>query len=850
MKQFCNLSALVLFAACGGLAHAAGTASRLDSPAATTTLQVIDREMIERSGKFSLAEVLRDLPLNSAGSFRPQSASSAQSYAGVDLRGLGEERTLVLVNGRREAIDPSTASASNLNLIPLAMVERIEILPSGAGAIHGMNAMGGVVNIITRDDFRGVEATAGTSWTERAGGEVEGASVLAGIGDNRGSIVVGASLEEREIVFARDRAWSSDGSSIFSNNFLTTAFSFLSDRAANLAGCQGEGFSVEDGLCRYDTALLSADEVATRNESLFANARYRIDGDWALALDARVSRMSAFRPGPPVASSPWLVRGFGAITLEPGTPNHPATRPVDGGLNPFWEDYADLRQDIVLNTHRFAANGAAENSFDAVTYNVSLELQGSLGRFDVALGAHRAEIQHSESIDNLVLTQLAQPAIDRGDYNLYDPFGSPSEVLESFEATGARDANYLLRSFQGTIATDLFELPGGASRILLGAEWRSEALADRPDSLRAAGLVTGSAARQRSGQRDLWAAFGELSLPITERLDGLVAVRLDDYDYAVAGASGRLALEWRALDRLVVHAGWSRSLRAEPLGGQQPGSTFSPDDFLILDPDSCGLPFVPCDFVPVFGVRNPRLDPETLDQIDLGLTYSPFDGMSLYLNAFDVQLDDRFVLIGAQQVLNCLTRTGTRCPDGLRLLDPDVTPPNVDGGLGLAIDDEGDFVYLQTGLASFGRIETRGVDSRLTGRWAVGELAVSSRIEATWVDRYRTDGGADVSGRAGFPDWRGRWQTSADWNDLALTWIVNYIAGQDGALDGSGDLPSWTTHDVQLRWAAPWNADVALGVDNLADRDPVVDNGEAGGFNFALYDGYGRLGYLRYTQRF
>jgi len=249
-------------------------------------------------------------------------------------------------------------------------------------------------------------------------------------------------------------------------------------------------------------------------------------------------------------------------------------------------------------------------------------------------------------------------------------------------------------------------------------------------------------------------------------------------------------------------------------------------------------------------VRNPALDPEVADQFDLGFRYTPSDSIELALNAFDLRIRDRIRLLGAQQIANCLEGASNNCPEGLRQLDPVDRPPDVDGGLGVARDADGRIVYIQTGYASLGRIETRGVDGRLAGRWQIGPVALSSAIDATWVERYRVDRGADIAGEAGVPDWRGRWQTNLDWEDVALTWIVNHIAGQDDALDGSGSLPSWTTHDIQLRWSAPWNADIAVGVDNLTDRDPVLDRGEPGRFNFALYDGYGRLGYLRYVQRF
>lgn len=161
---------------------------------------VIDRQQLELSGEVSVADFLRNTSFNSFGSFRPQSGSSAQSFAGISLRGLGEGRTLILIDGRRAPIAPNFGSAQDLNSIPLAAVERIEILSDGASAIYGTDAIGGVVNIITRKDFSGAEFTAGVSNPKRPGGETEQGSVIFGAAGDRGRIMAGASYNTRGIV--------------------------------------------------------------------------------------------------------------------------------------------------------------------------------------------------------------------------------------------------------------------------------------------------------------------------------------------------------------------------------------------------------------------------------------------------------------------------------------------------------------------------------------------------------------------------------------------------------------------------------------------------------------------------
>ncbi|MFT5669869.1 MAG: iron complex outermembrane receptor protein, partial [Glaciecola sp.] len=180
---------------------------------------VIDRAAIEFSGQTSVADLLRNTSFNSTGSFRPQSGSSAQGVSSVNLRGLGASRTLVLIDGRRLPKSPSTGSSQDLNAIPVAAVERVEILTDGASAIYGSDAIGGVINIITRKDFNGVEIKLGASQIEHEGGDREEGSVVFGTSTDKASIIGGVSWNKRDIVFARDFPWYNPGGSIYGNSF-------------------------------------------------------------------------------------------------------------------------------------------------------------------------------------------------------------------------------------------------------------------------------------------------------------------------------------------------------------------------------------------------------------------------------------------------------------------------------------------------------------------------------------------------------------------------------------------------------------------------------------------------------
>ena len=169
------------------------TGSRLNQTDIETAqpVTVISREQIELSGFATVAEVLQNTPYNSFGSFRETSgyANGQASVNEISLRGLGSQRTLVLLDGRRIAsTGGSGGAAQNLNQIPSAIIDRIEILRDGASAVYGSDAIAGVVNIITRKDFDGMDISVTSGSTEVGGGDYTRANITGGVSNSKGNI--------------------------------------------------------------------------------------------------------------------------------------------------------------------------------------------------------------------------------------------------------------------------------------------------------------------------------------------------------------------------------------------------------------------------------------------------------------------------------------------------------------------------------------------------------------------------------------------------------------------------------------------------------------------------------------
>ncbi len=177
---------------------------------APSPIEVMDRLEIDLTGLENIADVLRNTTYNSFGSFRERSGSSFGQVALVSLRGLGSDRTAVLVNGRRVPGNPFTGTAAvDLNSIPLAAIERVEVLTDSASAVYGADAIGGVVNIILRDDYNGAEIEIGTESPTRAGADSDHVNFVIGTSTDRASALFTAELFERDPIFDGDRAYSS-----------------------------------------------------------------------------------------------------------------------------------------------------------------------------------------------------------------------------------------------------------------------------------------------------------------------------------------------------------------------------------------------------------------------------------------------------------------------------------------------------------------------------------------------------------------------------------------------------------------------------------------------------------------
>ena len=802
-------------------------------------ITVITREQIELSGESNAADFIRNLTFNSAGSFRPQSGSSAQGEATVSLRGLGSSRTLVLIDNRRLPKSPATGSTQNLSTIPMGAIERIEVLTDGASAVYGSDAIGGVINIITRADYQGAEVMLGAAEVSipANGGEREEGSIVFGASSDRSSLLAGVSWNDREIVFARDFPWSTPGASVYGNSFTTLTNGF--DNAdwtsyRDGLGCDfpGTGFytvpnsnSPNGTRCAYDFTLVSADEASTENKSFYAKATHEISDNWELWANTTFAQTESFGRYAPVPDSSYF-----STPLTANSPNNP-TNPS----SPLYDPSLGLDPQSVNWWHRFDALGNRDGTVTTQQLDFLVGTTGQVGNAEVEFGLRHTDNRTSDVGRNYLLRSAAADLIESGAYDLANPYGSPENVLNAMKITIYRDSKYDQDELFGSVAFDLFDLDGGPASMYVGAEYREEKYSDQYDPQSEAGQVGGSAGNSAAGNRDVTSVFFEALFPVLDNLEFNLAGRYDDYSDFGDNFAPKLSARWQPLDNLTLRASVGQGFRAPTLDILTQKPSYSATS--VRDEQSClaqgQLPTCSLQ-INDFIVANPALQPEDSDQFSIGVAFEPVDWFNFTVDYWDIEITNRIRSFTAQTLIN---------NEGNGVANPP--------GLGCTRTPTGAIQFCTSGFGNDGTVDTSGVDlnARFTYEFLGGNM--TTNFQLAHILDYSIDNGSDLTKTPGLPEQRAVLSNMYSYGDWSVAYNINYIGDQDAdAVDSSA--PSWTTHDVQLNYFAPWDGQFTVGVRNAGEKFPPVGRGAVGSrdYDFNLYDGFGRVTYFRYTQTF
>ena len=819
-------------------------------------LTVMDRLEIDLTGFENVADVLRTTTYNSFGSYRERSGSSFGQVALVSLRGLGSDRTAVLVNGRRVPGNPFTGTAAvDLNSIPLAAIDRVEVLTDSASAVYGADAIGGVVNIILRDDYNGAELEIGMESPTREGADSDHVNFVIGTSNDNASALFTAELFSRDPIFDGDRDYSAVqingpdlGDTIGVSAGGNTAFHPWFLRATALGDCPtdvyagvlGNPFGIPGTACGFGYADISAQTGGLDRVSTYLDAKYEFSPGHEVFFENRYTRIESFGRYAPAV-------GFFSV-------------PADSPYNPFdtsgesypWPTLADGSPGPLSIFHRFVGHGPRDDDTVRFALDSVLGLSGSLGDSDVNYEAYLRSYRYdgSEEGETYILQSQVELEVEQGDYDLTNPLSQDPAHLAALGRMAATLYRDILTDYTAAgVSLDgtAWDLPNGPVGWAIGVETASEDYLDDYDSFREASNILGSAGNSSEGERGRWAAFGEVSIPLAESLDLNLAGRHDDYDDFGTAFSPQISARWQVADPVVLRASWGQGFKAPNLTELYVSRSQSFNDVQdIYRCESIGIAEDDCPSNQVENFRsgNPELKAESSESFNLGVVFEPTDDLQVSLDGFRIELEDGVDLLGFDTIIELENRG--QLPDMIEIERGASTQPG----------DPGALVWIVRPFTNQSLTTVEGFDLRANYQRSLpgegGALAVD--LEATLLTKFEeipseADDPIDyvAEERAGAPGERitGSLRWSRDVWTTNLIW--RYIGDHD-----EGDYEALSTWDVTVVWDTPWGGDISAGVRNLTDEDPVIDSvsGWDDSIVLELYDVAGRVPFITYRHEF
>lgn len=829
-----------------------GTRIRGAAPAGAHVLR-INRSTIDETSRSSVIDVLQTLPQVFPGSQNESTQlltnSSGNNIAfgsTIDLRGLGADATLTLINGRRAA-PAGFGNFVDVGAVPLSAIDRIEVLADGASATYGSDAIGGVVNIILRRDFSGAETRLRFGEATSGGLREYGVSHLAGLNGRKGNLLVGYEYRERERLAAADRTFASNtdlralGGDDFSRNFAdpgtiirvgATNVSYAIPRNQNGLTLAQSDFVA--GTANLQNGNLNRDLAPEQtSHALFAAGHFQVNTQIGLFADLILTRREAS------ARDSQLT----------GTLIVPATNAYRT-LNNLFPGGGDLR--IAYAFH---------GDLGPVRYGTQADALLLTGGGDIRLpGGWRSEIsvtyaQHEDEalVDNAADTSVLAPFLASNDLaTAFNPFAdggnSPSAVIAAMRRqqrtfNQSELVNYALRFDGPTLA-----LPGGLAQVAFGIERRDQSFEVVRHRIPASGAIIVQET-QAPGERTTDAIYVELlapmigpenRIPFLYDVDLSLSVRHERSDDFGEATTPKIGVSWALAPDVRLRASWGESYKAPRFDQTRSGisgtyGVASPAIDPYATDGSTGL-------LQILG-GNPNLTPEEAvvwtAGFDLTPTWAP--GFRIQAGYFDITFENRIATPG---IITYAIRNAAAFPNNL-FRDPSADLlayfMSLDSDIAGTPPPDGVELIWDARLTNISSQRMRGVDitASYARDFAMGTLSLSLSASHVLEFSQQADPAAAALNRVDIIhhpiDWRGTFTTawrSGPWRIGATALYADDY--HDTLSTPNRRIKSWLTWDLHgsYRWGddkhGARSTELALNLRNLFNEDPPFVNNALG----------------------
>jgi len=833
-----------------------GSAIRRVQSETALPVQIVTRAEIEKAGVTTAAELMARVSANSNGLTDGASINvggDQRGFNSANLRGIGTSSTLVLLNGRRMAnfASPGDDTGVDLNNIPAAALERVEVLLDGASALYGTDAIGGVINFITRKDFQGLELNAYGSKTDEGGAGKRTASLSAGTGDlerDGYNVFMVADFQKTNPLNTSQRSFIPSlqvaqrlghllsGYTSPANIRLTSAqrdhlqeigFTIngqpITNRLINLSvpGCAPPanvylpaGTGGVDA-CTYD--YMGDTELYPKSDkaSILSRAVVKLGGGHQAFAELALSRSKTAYTG-----SSARVTGYVDYSLVPQLANT--------GLDQLDDDIpGELELRMRLNEA-----GQRTSTLTSEAVRLVVGLNGTLGGwdYDTAFNHSVNTVKDRDTHGYVLYNELLEGIAD-GRINPFGPSSAAGRALiDSIQVNDeVRHARGTLDAFDFKFSRALMPLAGGDLALAIGGEARREKNQFTPSALLLSDNINNDAApeggRATSDSRNVTALYTEVLVPFAKQWEAQVSARYDHYEEVGGAASPKIGLSWRPTDALLLRGSAGRGFRAPSLNELHRPTVYS-STATLPDPVYCATVennYADCaDNWDTRRYSNTKLKPERSRQFSLGAVFAAGRRVSASLDYWNIKRTDLISEIGDDIILGNLAKYGNlvyRDEDGL-----------IDY---IELRKENRGAQLAKGLDL--AITVRGVDTPL-GRFGGrvnGTYVLASKIQnapgddfVSNLNRFVTDGVVQ----------RWRHTISADWErgplsaSLQNTWSSGYedqntaINIDDGSVVAANHVKSYSLWDLSGAYMATPKLKLRLGIQNMFNQAPPYSN--------------------------
>jgi iron complex outermembrane receptor protein len=888
-------------------------------------LQIITREEIDRAGITSAEQLVATLSVNGNGQDNMVSnqggdflnslfyggRAANNGSAGISMRGLGPQNTLVLLNGRRVASHGLNGKSVDLNTIPMSAIDRVEILRDGASAIYGTDAIGGVINFVLKRDFSGLEGSAFIDKTQHGGGDIRSARFLWGNGSlERDGFNLMASFsadsQDRLLGAQRDFHNGYQPSRGLAMDTTGTPFATIGAAAgtalgasyklpgdatsynrANLLAFQGKcqslpntypyrgditGFLNNNKACAYDYGKDWSLQQPVDRLNLVTRGMFKLSDNQVASFELTASNVKSEAQytqnqitsvarganypvgGPYYLNLATLLPQFFKATNDAADPRifYDATKPI----RIRWRCL-----DCGLRTQE-----TETNSFRALA-----SLEGVVAGWDYRAGLSTAASKSTTTyLDGYLDEAKFKAAMDTGKIN---PFLLPGQVQTKEAMDLINGAKYIgqlyggearISQFDAVISRELFNAPGGPASTALGVDLRKESFVFNNGTLNAPAIIgAGSPATLNEVTRNVRALFAEMQVPIVKNvLETQLALRQDHYDGFGTTTNPKIAARFTPTKSLLFRGSFNKGFHAPDFGPLYEGQNTGQFNSDINDPVLCAKnpgDVRYCKIRPaVITGGNPNLKPERSDQRSIGVVWEPTNWLSTSLDHFNINLKDRIAARTAQEVI-----ANYQIFDEYIIRKP-----------------SGEIDYVRAGYINVAGDRVSGYDLSVLAKTSGDFGRITARLDGTYLSRYevRKDESSPWVDRVGqFGDFtylwdlKLRWKHSANINWARGNWTTTltqfYSSGYNAEVDGYGSgvdlaklgygnrIAPYTTYNLNVAYTGIKNLILSAGIKNIFDKTPPfsyhnVDNVAGAGWDARVADPRLRAFLLRATYRF